>query len=59
MADKKSNSEGLQIADLLARPIGLSVFKPSQPNRAYEVAKEKFYKGRYGTINGNGRKVFP
>ena len=59
MADKRSNSEGLQIADLLARPIGLSVFKPEQLNRAYEVAKNKFYKGRHGFVGGNGKKIFP
>mgnify|MGYP000732942596 CR=1 FL=1 len=59
MADKRSNSEGLQIADLLARPFGLSVFKPEQLNRAYEVAKNKFYKGRHGFVGGNGKKIFP
>jgi hypothetical protein len=59
IADKKTNSEGLQIADLMARPIGLSVIKPDQTNRAYEVLKTKFYSGNYGVIEGNGRKVFP
>lgn len=59
IADKKTNSEGLQLADLIARPVGLSVIKPGQENRAYEVLKEKFYKGAYGHIEGNGRKVFP
>ena len=39
--DKKSNSDGLQIADLVARPIGLSYWKPKQANRAYEVIKDK------------------
>ncbi len=34
VADKKTNSEGLQLADLTARPIGLSVLRPGQPNRA-------------------------
>ena len=58
-ADKKSNSEGLQIADLVARPIGLSVLKPDQPTRAYEILEDKFFAGHHGVINGNGRKVFP
>lgn len=42
-ADKKSNSSGLQLADLVARPIGLSVVKPDQPNRAFDVLKKKFF----------------
>lgn len=42
-ADKKSNSSGLQLADLVARPIGLSVVRPNQPNRAFNVLKEKFF----------------
>lgn len=34
-ADKKTNSAGLQIADLAARPLGLSYLRPDQPNRAH------------------------
>jgi len=34
MADKRVNSSGLQIADLVARPIALSVWHPGQQNRA-------------------------
>lgn len=45
MADKKRNSGGLQLADLIARPIGLSVLRPEQPNRAYEIIKKKLLKG--------------
>ena len=37
----KSNSSGLQLADLIARPIGLHKLKPEQPNRAYDVIEEK------------------
>ncbi|HGM8044580.1 TPA: DUF3800 domain-containing protein, partial [Pseudomonas aeruginosa] len=51
IADKKTNCEGLQLADLTARPIGLSHLRPDQPNRAYDVLRQKI--GRYG------RKVFP
>ncbi|MDH4564097.1 DUF3800 domain-containing protein [Pseudomonas sp. BN411] len=51
IADKKTNSEGLQVADLTARPIGLSVLRPDQANRAYDILKPKL--GKYG------RKVFP
>jgi len=45
IADKKTNSCGLQVADLVARPIGLSVLRPNQPNRAVEVIKNKLYGG--------------
>jgi hypothetical protein len=33
---------GLQLADLVARPIGMSVLKPAQPNLAFEAVKPKF-----------------
>jgi len=42
-ADKKVNSAGLQLADLVARPIGLSVLRPTQENRAFDVLKQKFF----------------
>ena len=40
-ADKKSNSSGLQLADLIARPVGLKYLKPDQSNRAYDVVAQK------------------
>lgn len=42
-ADKKTNSAGLQLADLVARPVGLSVLRPDQDNRAFDVLKRKFF----------------
>jgi len=42
-ADKKTNLDGLQLADLVARPVGLSYIRPMQPNQAFEVLKRKFY----------------
>jgi len=36
-SNKKSNSSGLQLADLIARPIALQVLRSSQPNRAFDV----------------------
>lgn len=57
-ADKKCNSTGLQLADMMARPIGMSVLRPNQPNRAYEVLKEKFYAVN-GKVRGWGIKMFP
>lgn len=59
IADKKTNSEGLQLADLTARPAGLAVLRPDQPNRAWEVLKGKLFAGRYQCIEGNGLKIFP
>lgn len=40
---KVSNSIGLQFADLVARPIGVSYLRPEQVNRAYEIIKEKVF----------------
>jgi hypothetical protein len=42
-ASKKANSSGLQFADLVARPIGLSKLKPTQENRAYDILKKKVF----------------
>jgi hypothetical protein len=42
-ADKKTNSIGLQVADLIARPIGLQTLRPDQPNRAYEIIRPKVF----------------
>jgi len=63
-SDKKAMSTGLQLADLVARPIGLSKLKPAQPNRAFETLKMKFYcdEGRAGAgsgYEGAGLKIFP
>ena len=55
-----TNSNGLQLAGLTARPIGLFVMRPDQQNRTYEILKKKFWMGRSGyTYDGNGLKVFP
>ena len=59
IADKKANSEGLQLADLVARPLGLHVLRPGQPNRAWDVLHTKLFAGRRGIVQGNGLKVFP
>ena len=59
IADKKTNSEGLQLADLTARPAGLSVLRPAQPNRAWDVLKAKLFAGQHNCVSGNGIKVFP
>ena len=46
---KTTNSTGLQLADLMARPIALNYLKPGQPNRAFEIVKTKL----------RGLKLFP
>jgi len=56
---KSANVIGLQIADLVARPIGLSVQRPEQHNRAFELLEKKLYRGPGGKIDGWGLKIFP
>ena len=38
---KAANSTGLQLADLTARPIGMSVLRPDQSSRAFDSISEK------------------
>ncbi|MFT3815451.1 MAG: DUF3800 domain-containing protein [Acidovorax sp.] len=62
--DKRTNSHGLQLADLVARPIGIHHIRPEQPNRAFDVLKGKFFSknGRKGAGTGFeswGLKVHP
>lgn len=63
-SDKKVMSTGLQLADLVARPIGLHTIRPKQENKAFEILKHKFYceGGRDKTgkgYKGVGMKVYP
>jgi hypothetical protein len=57
--DKKHNSTGLQLADLVAHPIGRHAINPDQSNRAYDVLEAKFRRGPRGQIEGFGLKSFP
>lgn len=57
--DKKANLPGLQIADLVARPIGRHAMNPQQENRAFDILKSKFRKSGSGNIYGYGLKIFP
>ncbi len=59
IADKKTNSEGLQFADLTARPVGISVLRPGQENRSMDILRKKFYKNGYGAAKGFGLKIHP
>lgn len=63
-SDKKAMSTGLQLADLVARPIGLNTLRPTQNNRAFNVLKKKFYcDGGRKNIGkgyvGYGLKIYP
>lgn len=59
LVDKKSNSAGLQLADLIVRPIGRKILKPGQSNRAYDIVEKKFRRDPKGEIHGWGLKMFP
>ena len=56
IADKKTNSAGLQVADIAARPIGLSVLRPDQPNHAFNILEDKLWQEYRGE---RGPFVFP
>lgn len=45
-SDKRTNSTGMQIADLTARPLGLSVLRRGQSNRAFELISRKIFRSR-------------
>lgn len=59
MASKQTNTCGLQLADMIARPIGIKTLRPSQPNRAYEILEKKFRRSPSGGVKGWGLKTFP
>lgn len=52
-ARKDANAAGLQLADLIARPCGLRVLRPNQPNKAFDVIQTKM--GQFDA----GWKTFP
>jgi len=63
-ADKKTNLAGLQLADLVARPVGINYLRPHQANQAFDVLKKKFFcdggRGNVGVGYENvGLVVFP
>lgn len=63
-ADKKTNLPGLQLADLVARPVGINYIRPTQSNQAFELLKAKFFcdGGREGVGKGYqnvGLQVYP
>jgi hypothetical protein len=56
---KTCNSVGLQLADLVARPIGRHVLDPKQSNRAWDLLEPKLYRDSQGKAAGWGLQVFP
>jgi hypothetical protein len=59
MTSKLSNSAGLQLTDLMARPVAMHHLRPDQPNRAFEIIKKKLKSGPDGEIEGWGLKRLP
>lgn len=62
--NKQANSTGLQLADLVARPIGINYLRPNQKNQAFEILKQKFMcRGGRSCLGkdyeGYGLKVIP
>jgi hypothetical protein len=44
---------------MAARPIGLSVLRPGQPNRALKTLEKKFHKNAVGEATGHGFHSYP
>ena len=59
MIPKASNSTGLQMADLVARAVGIKALRPSQPNQAYDIVAKKFRRSPADETKGWGLKIFP
>ncbi|MDT0210290.1 DUF3800 domain-containing protein [Curtobacterium sp. BRD11] len=59
IAHKQANSTGLQLADLVARPIGTHLLHPDRTNRAWERILQRMPKSPSGSVAGWGLKVYP
>jgi hypothetical protein len=59
MASKQSNTCGLQLADLVAHPIGRHILRPDQPNRAIALLAPKLRRGPDGEVRGWGLLCAP
>lgn len=56
---KLTNSTGLQVADMVARPIGIHALRPRQANHAWDVLETKLVKSPHGRMLGYGLKMYP
>jgi hypothetical protein len=59
VASKQANSPGMQLADMVARPIGVHTIRPAQTNRAWDVISRKIVRSKTGQMLGYGLKVYP
>jgi hypothetical protein len=59
ITDKRANSVGLQLADLIARPVGLKVLRPDQANRAFDLIRKKFMHHPTDGTEDWGFRCFP
>lgn len=59
MASKLTNCAGLQIADLIARPIGLKIMRPEQANRGFEIVAKKLRTDINGSYTDHGLNTLP
>lgn len=59
MIPKSSNSPGLQLTDLMARPVAIHHLRPDQPNRAFEIIATKLRRSPTGETEGWGLKRLP
>lgn len=59
LCPKACNSPGLQLSDLVARPVGRKMIDPAQPNRAYDILEPKLRRSPRGVTWGWGLKMFP
>lgn len=59
MVAKAANSAGLQMADLIARPVALRHLRPDQPNRAFDIIEPKLRRSATGKVSGWGIKTLP
>ncbi|HLI50354.1 MAG TPA: DUF3800 domain-containing protein, partial [Thermomicrobiaceae bacterium] len=56
---KERNSSGLQVADLLSRPIAEKALQPSTSPERWEIVKHKFYDGCQARPASYGLKIYP
>jgi|GEM_PF-171253 len=59
MIPKASNSPGLQLTDLMARPVALHHLRPGQPNRAFDIIHAKLRRSPEGEVEDWGLKRLP
>jgi hypothetical protein len=57
IAPKISNCAGLQLADLIVRPIGRYILEPKQQNRAFEIIRQKIVSNNEKELCG--LRIFP